>query len=82
MVRPHPLVGVVGPRSVGWRQNLDCSPFAGPGDHEAVVALVGDVRGGEVVQLPGLAPNPVQRLPVGIVRIAGNDYGGAGVAGE
>ena len=81
MIRPYPLVGIVGPRSVGWPQNLDSCPFPGPGDHEAVVALPGDVRGGEVVQLPGLTPNPVQRLPVG-VGVAGNDYGGAGVAGE
>ena len=81
MVRPHPFVGIVGPRAVGGPQNVDCSPFAGPGDHEAAVALVRDVRSGKVVQLPGLAPNPVQRLPVG-VGVAANDYDGAGFAGE
>ena len=81
VVRPNPLRWRRRSVAVGRLPDLDVVPFPGSRDHEAVVALVGDVRGGEVVQLPGLTPNPVQRLPVG-VGVAGNDYGGAGLAGE
>ena len=49
MIRPHPLVGVVGLSSVRRLENLDSDPFPDPSNDEAVVAFVREM-GGRIAQ--------------------------------
>ena len=67
MIRPHPLVGVVGLSSVRRLENLDSGPLRVTHHHEAIVAFVREMGGCIAIELASIVSKAVERLSAAVV---------------